>query len=104
MKKRITLFDMVVHIIAIVLLLLVAYPLWILLMNSISDPGAVAKGEVLFLPKGFSLNGYKEIFKNKDLLIGYANTIFYTVVGTMINLFVTVPCGYILHFPLRHFR
>ena len=96
MRKRITLFDVVVHIIAIFLLLLVAYPLWLVLMNSISDPSAVAAGQVVFLPKGFNLNGYIEIFKNKDILTGYSNTIFYTVVGTLINLFVTVPCGYVL--------
>jgi len=96
MRKRITLFDVVVHIIAIFLLILVAYPLWLVLMNSISDPSAVAAGQVIFFPKGFSLNGYVEIFKNKDILTGYSNTIFYTVVGTMINLFVTVPCGYVL--------
>ena len=96
MRKRVTLFDVVVHIIAIFLLVIAAYPLWLVLMNSFSDPAAVAAGEVLFLPKGFSFNGYLEIFKNKDILTGYANTIFYTVVGTLINLFVTVPCGYVL--------
>ena len=96
MRKRVTLFDVVVHIIAIFLLVIAAYPLWLVLMNSFSDPAAVAAGEVLFLPKGFSFNGYLEIFKNKDILTGSANTIFYTVVGTLINLFVTVPCGYVL--------
>lgn len=95
-KKRITLFDLVVHIIAIFLLVLVAYPLWLVLVNSVSDPSAVASGEVIFLPKGFHLDGYKEIFRNQDLLTGYANTIFYTVVGTLINLLVTVPCGYVM--------
>ena len=96
MRRRFTFFDGVVYAIAIFLLLLAAYPLWLVLMNSISEPTAVAAGRVLFLPKGFSLDGYVEIFKNKDILTGYANTIFYTVVGTLINLLVTVPCGYVL--------
>lgn len=96
MKKRISLFDIVVHMIALFLLLLVAYPLLLVLVNSISDPGLVAQGKVYLLPKEVNFNGYAYIFKNKDLMIGYGNTIFYTVFGTLINLVVTVPCGYVL--------
>ena len=95
-RKRITTFDVGVHIIAVFLLILVIYPLWLVLVNSVSDPSAVAAGEVVLFPKGLSLEGYKQIFQNKNLLIGYSNTIFYTVFGTLINLFVTVPCGYVL--------
>ncbi len=95
-KNKITAFDVVVHIIAILLLLIVAYPLWLVIVNSISDPSAVASGKVVLFPKGFHLEGYKTIFKNKDIIIGYGNTIFYTVFGTLINLMVTVPCGYVL--------
>ena len=95
-RKRITTFDVGVHIIAVFLLILVIYPLWLVLVNSVSDPSAVAAGEVVLFPKGFSLEGYKQIFQNKNLLIGYANTVFYTVFGTLINLVVTVPCGYVL--------
>ena len=95
-KKRRTFFDVIVHMIAIILLLIVAYPLLLVLSCSVSDPRMVATGQVLLLPKGVNLAGYEQVFKNKDILTGYANTIFYTVFGTMINLLVTVPAGYVL--------
>ena len=56
----------------------------------------VASGKVLLLPKGFTLDGYRRVFQDKSILTGYANTIFYTTVGTLINLAVTVPAGYAL--------
>ncbi len=96
MKKKITFFDIVVHVIAGFLLLIVLYPLIVVLSSSVSDPALVATGEVVLLPKGFNLEGYKAVFRNKDIMVGYANTFFYTVVGTIINLLVTVPAGYAL--------
>ena len=98
-KKKIEVFDIVMIVISAFLLLIVAYPLVLVLSNSISDPTMVAKGEVVLLPKGINFDGYAYIFKDKDIMTGYANTIFYTVVGTVINLLVTVPCGYVLSKP-----
>lgn len=95
-KKRITTFDVVVYIISTLLLLIVLYPLVLVVSNSFSDPSYVASGQVLLLPKGFNFEGYKAVFGAKDIMMGYANTIFYTVVGTIINLVVTLPAGYAL--------
>lgn len=95
-RKKITTFDVMMHIIAGFLLLIVLYPLIVVLSSSISDPGLVATGKVVLLPKGINFEGYKAVFGDKDIMTGYANTIFYTVVGTMINLLVTVPAGYAL--------
>ena len=95
-KKRITFFDIVVYLITTCLVAGVLYPLMLVLSNSVSDPMYVAAGEVLLFPKGFTLDGYKAVFENKQIMIGYANTIFYTVVGTIINLLVTIPAGYAL--------
>ena len=95
-KKKIQMFDVMVHIISVFLLVIVLYPMILVVSNSLSDPGLVASGKVLFLPKGFNLNGYVEFFHDKNILIGYANTLFYTVIGTIINLLVTVPAGYAL--------
>lgn len=95
-KKKIQIFDVAVHIISIFLLVIVLYPMILVVSNSLSDPGLVASGKVLFLPKGFNLNGYVEFFHDKNILIGYGNTLFYTVTGTIINLLVTVPAGYAL--------
>lgn len=95
-KKKIQIFDVAVHIISVFLLVIVLYPMILVVSNSLSDPGLVASGKVLFLPKGFNLNGYVEFFHDKNILIGYGNTLFYTVTGTIINLLVTVPAGYAL--------
>lgn len=95
-KKKITTFDVVVYGIAIILTALVLYPLILVISSSISDPSLVAKGEVVFLPKGINLEGYKALLEDRDIVTGYANTVFYTVVGTIINLIVTVPAGYVL--------
>ncbi len=79
-----------------ILLLFVMYPLLYVLSASVSDPAMVASGKVILLPKGFTLEGYRRVFQDKNILTGYANTIFYTVVGTLINLITTVPAGYAL--------
>ena len=95
-KKKIQFFDVIVHIISVFLLVIVLYPLVLVISNSLSDPGLVASGKVLLFPKGLNLKGYEEFFKDKNILIGYGNTLFYTVFGTLINLLVTVPAGYAL--------
>lgn len=93
-KKRISLFDVVVHIISAFLLIIVLYPLILVVSNSVSDMNLVASGKIVLFPKGFNLIGYKMFFEDKKIMIGYANSIFYTVVGTLINLLVTVPAAY----------
>ena len=56
-KKKITIFDIVVHFIAALLFLVVAYPLILVLSSSISDPGLVATGQVLLYQKELILKG-----------------------------------------------
>lgn len=75
---------------------IMAYPLLYVLSASVSDPDLVNAGKIVLLPKGFNLEGYQYVFKNKDIITGYVNTIFYTVVGTLVNLMVTLPCAYAL--------
>ncbi|HCS74925.1 MAG TPA: sugar ABC transporter permease [Clostridiales bacterium] len=73
---------------------LVAYPLIYVLSSSFSSPRAVISGKVILFPVDFSLEGYKAVFSHKLILSGYRNTVFYTVVGTLVNLFVTMTCAY----------
>ena len=94
--KKFTVFDIVIYFIAAFLFLIVAYPLILVVSCSISDPGLVATGQVLFWPKGINMEGYKQLLNNPNILIGYGNTIFYTVFGTLVNLAVTIPAGYVL--------
>ncbi len=89
-------FGAAVFIIVTLLMLIVLYPLVYVLSCSVSSPTAVGAGEVVLLPKGFTLMGYKRVFQEPDILLGYKNTLFYTIIGTAINLFVTVPAGYML--------
>lgn len=74
--------------------ILVLYPLIFVASASVSDAIAVIKGEVWLWPKQLSFTGYKLIFDNKEILTGYGNTILYTVVGTALNLVLTVMGAY----------
>ncbi|BFH64759.1 carbohydrate ABC transporter permease [Paenibacillus azoreducens] len=76
--------------------LIVFYPLVYMISASISDPKYVASGEMWLWPKGITFDGYKRVFENSSIWIGYGNTILYTVVGTTINLLVTLPAAYAL--------
>lgn len=76
--------------------LIMLYPLIYVLSASFSDPNAVGSGEMLLFPVRPNINAYKYIFSYSEIWTGYANTIFYTVVGTFLNLVVTLPCAYML--------
>lgn len=89
-------FQIVVNILIFTFLIIELYPIIYVVSCSFSEPDAVNAGEVLLVPVGFTLEGYKRVFEYRDIWIGYANTIFYTVVGTCINLLVTLPCAYAL--------
>lgn len=78
------------------LLIIVLYPLIYIVSASVSDPSAVNSGEMWLLPVGITFEGFARVFQNPDILIGYRNTLFYTFVGTLINLCVTLPCAYAL--------
>ena len=95
-KRRIEFFDVVVYFIAVLLFAIVAYPLILVVSSSISDPQLVSTGQIILLPKKVTFAGYREILKNKDILVGFVNSVFYMVLGTALDIFVTVPAGYVL--------
>lgn len=71
------------------------YPLWHCLMASFSNPiSLIGYKGMLFKPIGFSLEGYTTVFNNQNIYTGYGNTILYVVVGTLINMVLTVIGGY----------
>lgn len=70
------------------------YPLLFVVSASISDPLTVLRGEMWLFPKKFSVIGYERIFTNNEIFTGYKNTIIYTVVGTTINLIMTILAAY----------
>lgn len=95
-SKSDRLFLFIVYGTVILISLLILYPLWFVIIASISDPNLVATGKVLFLPKGVTFEGFKYIFRDPRIWSGYYNTIRYTLVGTMLALFITIPAGYAL--------
>ena len=74
--------------------LLYAWPLWFVLIASFSDPNLVQAGQVLLLPKGFHLGGYKLILEYQDILRGYFNSSVYTAAGTALNIVMTICAAY----------
>ena len=89
-----TVYTIMVYTLAIVAALLWLYPLVYVVSASFSDPNALLNGEVVLLPKGFNFNAYKYIFQNDQILVGYGNTIFYSVVGTLYNMVLTICAAY----------
>lgn len=81
----------------VLLSVLFVYPLWHCLMASFSEPLSLVGFRGLILkPFGFSLEGYKAILGNSNLLTGYKNTLFYVVVGSVINMALTILGAYAL--------
>jgi len=93
------LFDAVIAALCVFIFLIIAYPLYFVVIASISDSTLVATGKVVLLPKGFSTFGYEEIFQDARIWTGYRNTILYTFLGTFVNLLFTLPAAYVLSRP-----
>ncbi|MFD7525511.1 carbohydrate ABC transporter permease [Paenibacillus chitinolyticus] len=87
-------FDWAVYALLTIVSLIVLYPLVFVLVASFSSPEAVMRGEVWLWPKNITWMGYTKIFQNNEILTGYLNTIVYTVVGTAINLILSVAAAY----------
>ena len=95
-KKRITIFDACNTLFMLLVLFVTLYPLYFTIIASFSSGHAIAGGKVIWRPVDFSLDAYKHVFAYKQIWVGYANTIFYTVFGTMFNLILTIPAAYAL--------
>ncbi len=87
-------FDVVVSIILGLLLFVTAYPLYFVIISSVSEPVAVMRGQVTLWPVGFSLEAYDQILKYNELWIGYRNTIIYVVADAIVSVFTTMITGY----------
>lgn len=83
-------FYTIINIIMILLIIVVAIPILNVIANSFSNGDAVAAGRVTLFPVEFSLEGYKTTFSNGDIWLGYGNTIVYTILGTLLNLALTL--------------
>lgn len=88
-----------IYVILILFALICLYPLYLVLISSFSDPDAVALGKVLLYPVELTIDAYVEAFRTDDILIGYRNSLFYVIVGTIINMLLTIPAAYSLSHP-----
>lgn len=87
-------FTIVDYVLLILLVLVIAYPLIYIVSASFSSPQAVISGKVLLLPVDVTLKGYRAVFQNPKIMTGFRNSFLYTIVGTLINLVMTVLCAY----------
>ena len=80
-SKADVVFNIILYGICGLILLLIAYPLYFIIIASFSNPSEVSNGNVWFWPSQFTLDGYKELLRHGSIWMGYWNTILYTVVG-----------------------
>lgn len=89
-------FRAVVLILSILIFVIIVYPLWFVIIASISNSNLVNQGLVTFYPKDIRFYGYEQVFGDSRIWKGYANTILYVVAGTALNMVVTMPAAYAL--------
>ncbi len=89
-------FNVVNYTFNFIILITVLYPLIYILSASFSDPNAVLTGQVWLWPVTLSIEGYQAVFKYDLVWTGMFNSLFITVFGTMINVFMTLTAAYAL--------
>lgn len=90
-------FDIANYILMLFVMLVVIYPLYYVLVASVSDPVKIYEsGGMVLYPKGFSMSSYVEVLNTKSIWTGYRNTIFYVIATTCISVFLTITAAYAL--------
>lgn len=89
-------FERINRILVLIVTAVIMYPLVFVVAASISDPVAVNSGQVWLWPVDITFEGFKRVFQNSAIWLGYRNTIFYTVTGVILHLIVLIPCAYAL--------
>ncbi|MCQ2086928.1 MAG: carbohydrate ABC transporter permease [Bacilli bacterium] len=91
-------------IILAILALIIIYPLYYIVIASISDADAVMTGDVWIAPIKITFKGYGSLFQREDVWRGYFNTLAYTILGTVFNVALTIPAGWALSRDYLPFR
>ena len=97
-------FDIINGAFLLILVILVAYPLYYVLIASISDPYEVYAGKTFLLPSKITFEGYKRVFKENSIAGGYLNSIYYTVLGTVVSVALVLTTGYCMSKKTLPFR
>ena len=87
-------FDIVSTILLVLCLLVVLYPMYFVVIASVSDATSISTGKVILLPKNISFVGYRRIFQDSRIWTGYLHSIWYTFDSTLIGVVTTVMAGY----------
>lgn len=97
-KKKISLFDIINTLVMILLSLVCIYPLFYVAMASFSDPTSLMahRGLLLHPLGGGTIEGYKLVLKNPNILTGYFNTIIYVAGSTVMSVIMTVSAAYLV--------
>ncbi|MBR6381225.1 MAG: carbohydrate ABC transporter permease, partial [Lachnospiraceae bacterium] len=80
----------------VLLAVLILYPVYFIIIASVSDPDAVLGGQVFLYPVRITLEGFEKVLHRGDIWNGYANTIRYTLITVALSLLVTIPAGWAL--------
>lgn len=78
----------------LIMMFITLYPLWYVFIASFSNPVAVSRGIVVFLPSGFELASYKKVITTPNIWPAYGNTVFYSVFGTLVSMALTTLGAY----------
>ena len=96
LRERGVIGIVVIYIIIILAAFITLYPFLYVIANSLSNPLNVIRRDVIVWPVNFSLTSYETLLKQKDVFMAYYNTIWYTVVGTLVNMILTIMAAYAL--------
>ncbi|UQZ84190.1 L-arabinose transport system permease protein AraQ [Paenibacillus konkukensis] len=89
-------FDVCNYTLISILLLMVIYPLYFVIMASVTDPDLIYSGKLFFFPDQLTFDGYQRLLSEASIWVGFRNSVVYTVLGTAINVVLTVSAGYAL--------
>ena len=91
--------NLVINTVLVIIGFICLYPIWFVLIASISNPVAIADGQVLLLPKDITFKAYEALKMYPEIFLGYRNSLFYLFFGTGITLIGILPCAYALSRP-----
>lgn len=95
-SKEDKIFDFIIYLTAALLVIITLYPMYFIVIASISNPTDVSSGNIVLWPKGINMRGYEQLLNYKQLWVGYKNTIIYALLGTGMNLIVNISASYAL--------
>lgn len=93
-ERKLSIFNVVNTLLLLLVAACTLYPVWYITVISFSDTVSVLQGQVTLFPKGFNIDAYVEVLKDDKIPRAYLNTIYYTALGTFINLLFTSISAY----------